>query len=82
MHSGSGGSVNPISALVAPLAALALLGAAAAVASSPVLMTVAVLSSGRKRRDLEQIGSDAITPEIESKLEEMEVLNALALFNA
>jgi hypothetical protein len=70
------GSINPLSALVAPLAALALLGAAAAVASNPVLMTLAVLSSGRKRRDaeMEKIGRDDLTPELQSKLEEMEVL--------
>lgn len=61
---------------MAPLAALALLGAAAAVASNPVLMTLAVLSSGRKRRavDLEKIGRDDLTAGFESKLEEMEVL--------
>ena len=72
-HGGSSGPVNPLSVLVAPLAALALLGAAAAVASNPVLLTLAVLNGKRKRRDLEQIGSDHLTPEIESKLKEIEV---------
>lgn len=70
------GSINPLSALVAPLAALALLGAAVAVASNPVLMTLAVLSSGRKRRavSLEKIGRDDLTAELQSKLHEMETL--------
>lgn len=67
------GGINPLSLLVAPLAALALLGAAATVASNPVLLSIAVLSK-RKRRDLEQVGSDALTPEVEEKLEEMEVI--------
>lgn len=60
---------------MAPLAALALLGAAGAVASNPVLMTLAVLSSGRKRRavSLEKIGRDDLTAELQSKLHEMEV---------
>lgn len=66
-------SLNPLSVLVAPLAALALVGAAAAVATNPVLLTVATLSSGRKRRALSG-GADALVPEIENKLHEMEVL--------
>ena len=65
------GPLNPLSVLVAPLAALALVGAAAAVATNPVLLTVATLSSGRKRRAL---GGDDVAPEIENKLHEMEVL--------
>lgn len=69
---GSGGSVNPLSALVAPLAALALLGAAAAVSTNPVLLSVAVLSSGRKRRALDD--DNSLTPELETQLHEMEVL--------
>ena len=40
-----------MAALIAPLAALALLGAAAAVAINPILVQLAVVS-GRKRRDL------------------------------
>lgn len=70
-HEGSG--VNPLSALVAPLAALALLGAAAAVSTNPVLLSIAVLSSGRKRRALMDNG-DEVTPELEEQLQEMEVL--------
>lgn len=65
------GPLNPLSILVAPLAALALVGAAAAVATNPVLLTVATLSSGRKRRAL---AGDQVGPEIENKLHEMEVL--------
>jgi hypothetical protein len=39
-------------------------------------MTLAVLSSGRKRRDInmEKIGRDDLTPELQSKLEEMQVM--------
>jgi len=59
---------------VAPLAALALLGAAAAVATNPVLLSIAVLSSGRKRRSLTTDDANALTPELETQLEEMEVL--------
>lgn len=70
-HHGSGG-INSLSILVAPLAALALLGAAATVASNPVLLSIAVLN--RKRRDVERIDSHVLTPELETKLVEMEVL--------
>ena len=66
----SSGGVNALSVLVAPLAALALLGAAAAVSSSPVLLSMVVLSSGRKRRDL----ISTTEPELENQLQEMELL--------
>ena len=59
---------------MAPLAALALLGAAAAVATNPVLLSMAVLSSGRKRRALNDDDAALISPELEEQLEEMEVL--------
>ncbi len=68
------GHVNPLSALVAPLAALALLGAAAAVSTSPVLLSLAVLTNGRKRRDLNAVDNADIAPEIQEKLREIEVL--------
>ena len=66
--------MNPLSALVAPLAALALLGAAAAVSTSPVLLSLAVLTNGRKRRDLNAVDNADIAPEIQEKLREIEVL--------
>ncbi len=70
-HSSGGSGINALSVLVAPLAALALLGAAAAVSTNPVLLSMVVLSSGRKRRDLISTDDD---PELETKLQEIEVL--------
>ena len=46
----SGGGINPLAALIAPLAGLALLGAAAAVSINPVLVQLAVINGGRKKR--------------------------------
>jgi len=46
----SGSSINPLAALIAPLAGLALMGAAAAVAVNPILLQLAVISRGRRRR--------------------------------
>ena len=43
--------INPLAALIAPLAGLALLGAAAAVSINPVLVQLAVINGGRKKRD-------------------------------
>lgn len=46
----SGGGINPLAAFIAPLAGLALLGAAAAVSINPVLVQLAVVNGGKKRR--------------------------------
>merc|ERR1719361_2036533 len=69
---------NPLALLVAPLAGIALLTAAAAVAINPVLISVSVTGKRRKRRDLDTViqanQSDGISPELEEKIHEMQVL--------
>jgi len=65
----SGGGINPLAAFIAPLAGLALLGAAAAVSINPVLVQLAVVGGGkRKKRDLM---SD---PNMQRKVTEIELL--------
>lgn len=62
---------------MAPLAGIALLTAAAAVAINPVLVTVSVTGKRRKRRDLDTViggqGEQGISPELEEKIHEMQV---------
>ena len=74
--------LNPLALLVAPLAGIALLTAAAAVALNPVLVSVS-LTTGKKRRKRSLFGlEDAVTndtvastlpPEVQAKVHEMEV---------
>lgn len=47
---GVDGGLNPLAALIAPLAAIALLGAAALVSANPVLLQLAVVNNNGKRR--------------------------------
>lgn len=70
-----GAVANPLALLIAPLAGIALLTAAAAVAINPVLVTVSVTGKRRKRRDLETTmgGGEGISPELEEKIHEMQV---------
>ena len=71
------GYSNPLALLVAPLAGIALLTAAAAVAINPVLVTVSVTGKRRKRRDLDTViggQGEGISPELEEKIHEMQVL--------
>jgi len=63
----SGGGINPLAAFIAPLAGLALLGAAAAVSINPVLVQLAVVNGGRKKRDLRD-------PNMQRKVTEIELL--------
>ena len=42
--------LNPLAALIAPLAALALLGAASFVSANPTLLTLAVLNNGKRKK--------------------------------
>jgi len=83
----NGGSrgANPLALLVAPLAGIALLTAAAAVAINPVLVTVSLTGRRRKRgaseemEQLEQLDhldqhDEGISPELEEKIHEMQVL--------
>ncbi len=70
---------NPLALLVAPLAGIALMTAAAAVAISPVLLTVSLTGKRRKRRDAAAATAaaesmdDGISPELEEKIHEIEV---------
>ena len=57
--------------LVAPLAGIALLTAAAAVAINPVLVTVSLTGKRRKRRAADM--DEGISPELEEKIHEMQV---------
>ena len=50
----SGSSINPLAALIAPLAGLALLGAASAVAVNPVLLQLVTISRKRRKRDIDK----------------------------
>ena len=61
--------------LVAPLAGIALLAAAAAVAINPVLVSVSVTNGRRRKRDLNNLvsNSNLLGAEIENTLEEMKV---------
>lgn len=47
---GSVGTLSPLATLVAPLAALALLGAASLISLNPTLLQIAVVSGRRRRR--------------------------------
>ena len=77
------GGANPLALLVAPLAGIALLTAAAAVAINPVLVTVSLTGKRRKRSAMtEDNDEDAaagynfdegISPELEEKIHEMQV---------
>jgi len=61
-YGGGGSSINPLALLVAPLASIALLGAAAAVALNPVLVSVSLTTAGKKRRKRSLFGlEDMIT---------------------
>jgi len=97
-YGGGGSGSNPLTLLVAPLAAISLLAAAAAVALNPVLVSVSLTGKKRRRRSLFGLehdfdsdfstensrsgkvlfnGKDAsssITPEVQEKIDEMQVL--------
>lgn len=64
-----GGGINPLAALIAPLAGLALLGAAAAVSINPVLVQLAVINGGRRKR--RQANLDPLT---QKRMTEIDVL--------
>ena len=81
MFLGGGGGINPLALLVAPLAAISLLAAAAAVAINPVLVQVSFTGKRRKRsvNDKEPFNTEdeEWNPEIQEKMHEMEVRNTL-----
>jgi len=60
-------SINPLAALIAPLAGLALMGAAAAVAVNPILLQLAVISNGRKRREISEKSEESKQDDIDIK---------------
>ena len=67
---GGGGGLSPLALLVAPLAGIALLSAAAAVALNPVLVSVSVTGRKKREADLNDV-NDRLLAE---KIEEMQVL--------
>jgi hypothetical protein len=72
------GGANPLALLVAPLAGIALMTAAAAVAISPVLLTVSLTGKRRRRRDIPTGTAtdgqeEGISPQLEEKIHEIEV---------
>ena len=73
---------NPLALLIAPLAGIALLTAAAAVAINPVLVTVSVTGKRRRRRDLDAVmaGQEGISPELEEKIHEMQVRRKMCFY--
>merc|ERR1712223_758172 len=75
---GGGGGINPLALLVAPLAAISLLAAAAAVAVNPVLINVALTGKRRKRSprysEKEDEDSSSWNPELQEKMHELQVL--------
>ena len=73
---GSGGGINPLALLVAPLAAISLLAAAAAVAINPVLVQVSFTGKRRKRSTNDDENNDndqEWNPEVQEKMHEMQV---------
>ena len=73
---GSGGGINPLALLVAPLAAISLLAAAAAVAINPVLVQVSFTGKRRKRSVTDDEINDndqEWNPEVQEKMHELQV---------
>ena len=73
---GSGGGINPLALLVAPLAAISLLAAAAAVAINPVLVQVSFTGKRRKRsvtNDENNDNDQEWNPEVQEKMHELQV---------
>ena len=69
---------NPLAALIAPLAALALLGAATAVAVNPVLLQIAVINNGKRRKKREATDDvENLDPNSIRQLEEIQKLENL-----
>lgn len=66
-------NINPLAALIAPLAGLALMGAAAAVAVNPILLQLAVISNGRKRREVGEEGKEGEI-DIKRRVKQLRVL--------
>jgi len=69
-------SINPLAALIAPLAGLALMGAAAAVAVNPILLQLAVISNGRRKREVGDDTENAIQGgnDIKRRVKQLRVL--------
>ena len=70
------GGINPLALLVAPLAAISLLAAAAAVAVNPVLINVSLTGKRKKRSTSNSDDPDessSWTPELQEKMHELQV---------
>ncbi len=64
--------MNPLALLVAPLAGIALLSAAAAVALNPVLINIST-TNGRRRRRRRRRDAEENELEVQAKVEEFKV---------
>lgn len=74
------GKTSNLAMVVSPLAGIAFVAAAAAVAINPVYLTLSSsLLTGRKRRDLTSMinpsMADKVTPEMMRKIQELQVLS-------
>ena len=70
------GGINPLALLVAPLAAISLLAAAAAVAVNPVLINVSLTGKRKKRSTSDSDNTDdssSWSPELQEKMHELQV---------
>lgn len=52
--------INPLAAMVAPLAALALIAAASAVSVNPMLMSIATISRSRRHSGVSRVYSTSV----------------------
>ena len=65
--------MNPLALLVAPLAGIALLSAAAAVALNPVLINISTTNGRRRRRRRRRRDAEENELEVQAKVEEFKV---------
>lgn len=74
-----GGKSSNLALVVSPLAGISFIAVAAAVAISPVYLTLSSSLFGRKRRDVaaDPALAENITPEMMQKIQELQVLAML-----
>jgi len=74
-RSGSGSSINPLAALIAPLAGLALLAAASAVAVNPILLQLITITKRRRKRGT-GTDFDAAEESLKAKIKQLTLLDS------
>ena len=72
-----GGKSSNLALVVSPLAGISFIAVAAAVAISPVYLTLGSSVFGRKRRDVNPALAENVTPEMMQKIQELQVLDIL-----